>query len=676
MSDLSGKVLRMRGGRSHGQRWIVATACVLIALLLPAVADGFERLRHRTRRDCSDCRAGEMCDSGSGLCLGRPLSWGVDRMPVAWTLNASGSGLPAGRVRAELQRAFAAWSSVACTALRFREVSSDRGPWSSEEDAVNRVYWQTSGWTAGRHVLAVTWSKSSPDEGRLVDADIVFNGQDWRWTTGQCTGGEAYCAGGEAADLMSVALHEIGHFIGLDHSRAAGAVMTPGYDAPRQRLSADDARAVCAAYPAPGGRSGPLGAACVRSEDCLDGLSCLVGDVDGVSACTRQCTGDSGCERGYVCRASRGGGRACLPPTRDGQRRSGESCASARECRAGLTCVQAGLEGRVCLQPCGTGGGCPAGSRCAPSDAGGVAYCLPEAREGAACGASVRCEPGSVCLLADPRLGKVCHAACDPDSRSSRCGEGRRCARLSSGRGACVAAGRLGEECAERGCATGLACVRARGGGGAVCRLGCDPSRPGRCAAGTACVELHSGEAACVPAVGEGEDCARSACGAGLVCVRGEVGARCRAACDPRRGGRCGEGLVCESMRSGEAACVRAAASGGDCARRPCPEGELCVREGGGRALCRVRCDRSRRCGRDEACIDFDDGTSACMTAAEEGASCARGRCQEGLVCVRGPGGALCRAGCDPRRGGKDCRRGERCASLSAGGGACVEREE
>ena len=39
-----------------------------------------------------------------------------------------------------------------------------------------------------------------------VNADITFNGYDHRWTVN-----------GQATDIESIALHEIGHFIGFDH---------------------------------------------------------------------------------------------------------------------------------------------------------------------------------------------------------------------------------------------------------------------------------------------------------------------------------------------------------------------------------------------------------------------------------------------------------------------------
>jgi hypothetical protein len=52
-------------------------------------------------------------------------------------------------------------------------------------------------------------------------------------------------------DLLSIMVHEAGHFLGLDHSREENAIMSaelsPGQV--RTQLTADDEAAICAAYP-------------------------------------------------------------------------------------------------------------------------------------------------------------------------------------------------------------------------------------------------------------------------------------------------------------------------------------------------------------------------------------------------------------------------------------------
>lgn len=72
------------------------------------------------------------------------------------------------------------------------------------------------------------------NNGQIVDADVIFNGQDHSFTT----------SGNPAAfDIQDVGTHELGHLLGLDHSGWAGATMYPYVDQGlvlQRSLSQDD----------------------------------------------------------------------------------------------------------------------------------------------------------------------------------------------------------------------------------------------------------------------------------------------------------------------------------------------------------------------------------------------------------------------------------------------------
>ncbi len=81
--------------------------------------------------------------------------------------------------------------------------------------------------------------------GRILDADVLFNGAGFEFTTS-----------GEAGryDIQSVAAHELGHLLGLDHSGWAGATMYPYVDVERttqRSLSRDEHNGMRDAYPQP-----------------------------------------------------------------------------------------------------------------------------------------------------------------------------------------------------------------------------------------------------------------------------------------------------------------------------------------------------------------------------------------------------------------------------------------
>jgi hypothetical protein len=82
---------------------------------------------------------------------------------------------------------------------------------------------------------------------QMIDADIEFNPQI-QFTTTTAPGPNQF-------DLQSVATHEIGHLLGLDHSGLAEAVMFPFGDTTsageRRSLSLDDLLGIAFLYPSP-----------------------------------------------------------------------------------------------------------------------------------------------------------------------------------------------------------------------------------------------------------------------------------------------------------------------------------------------------------------------------------------------------------------------------------------
>ncbi|MDF1665235.1 MAG: matrixin family metalloprotease [Planctomycetota bacterium] len=107
-------------------------------------------------------------------------------------------------------------------------------------DQVQSVYYDASGGGQDATTLATTlhWSTGS----EMVHFDIVFNGkQNWSSNPGNWQ-----------FDLESVALHEFGHALGLDHSAQWSAVMYPSTPngTRRRALTGDDVAGAAALYPA------------------------------------------------------------------------------------------------------------------------------------------------------------------------------------------------------------------------------------------------------------------------------------------------------------------------------------------------------------------------------------------------------------------------------------------
>ena len=115
-----------------------------------------------------------------------------------------------------------------------------------------------SGFFGGSGAVAVTPVLFN-NEGKILDADVIFNGQDYDFTTS---------GAGGAFDVQDVGTHELGHLLGLDHSGWAGATMYPYVDTGlvlQRSLSLDDVHGL--RHIAPQGPQGRINGQVVRLSD-------------------------------------------------------------------------------------------------------------------------------------------------------------------------------------------------------------------------------------------------------------------------------------------------------------------------------------------------------------------------------------------------------------------------
>ena len=180
--------------------------------------------------------------------------------PLArWFLtNRSAPGVSVNDLQGALQRAFQTWQDVPTASIEFSFAGiTPVEPF--EDDNLSVIGFQDH--PEMDRVLGATTFLFDETTGVLVEADIFFNSA-FEWST---------AAGGESNrfDLESVAVHEIGHFLGLGHSAigetellaeggrrvlGSGAVMFPialgrGSIADRV-LQPDDIAGVSDLYPA------------------------------------------------------------------------------------------------------------------------------------------------------------------------------------------------------------------------------------------------------------------------------------------------------------------------------------------------------------------------------------------------------------------------------------------
>lgn len=185
-------------------------------------------------------------------------TWG---QAPTWVINptvtgANISGNPTD-VTSVMQSSFAAWTSAPNTsvAATFSGTSTATTPQSTS----NLICFSCTGVDFSQDgVLALTII-TFDGSGNITNANIMFNPaastggttpKPICFTTGDAN---TTCptAGSIQQDLKTVAVHEIGHFFGLDHSGVISAIMFPFAPPLLQTLSYDDVAAISMLYPSP-----------------------------------------------------------------------------------------------------------------------------------------------------------------------------------------------------------------------------------------------------------------------------------------------------------------------------------------------------------------------------------------------------------------------------------------
>ena len=164
-----------------------------------------------------------------GVCVARADAYshfgtGVGSVRVHWDpslarwflTNRSVPGVTVNDAQAALQRAFQTWQDVPTANIEFSFAGlTSVEPF--EDDNLSVLGFQDH--PDMDRVLGATSFVYDDTTGVLVEADIFFNSA-FEWST--ATGGD-----NNRFDLESVAVHEIGHFLGLGHSAIGETEMLP-----------------------------------------------------------------------------------------------------------------------------------------------------------------------------------------------------------------------------------------------------------------------------------------------------------------------------------------------------------------------------------------------------------------------------------------------------------------
>ena len=431
--------------------------------------------------------------------------------------SAGYSGLPLGRVRAAIDRAFTSWE-LPCGSVTSAPNPNLRDGDTPAMDGRNIIRFEEQRLPPEidpETVLAFTAHVGVFCTGVVTEADITYNGVTFDWGDGNNE---------NQADVETVGLHEIGHLLGLGHTNFDWAVMYPSIvQRVRHELSRDEEEAICAIYDA------QLGDACQRNGDCGGGEVCMVGPSSDETL-------------GIRCGAPLGNGRV-------GQRCDPDAEYCETGCANGF-CLASG----VCSTLCHADGDCPNGWLCfADEIEGGQAYgyCVNLTL----CDDNVGvCPAGEVCTVSERPSGDALFRICADVSGAGVVGD------------AC----RGGETCETGLCIDGL-CT-------APCDSPADCPAPLDCLPTDFSVSSGGSDTVTLCLVDE-RPCDRNAdCDAGLSCVFRNAGDATTTECARSLGGG-PAGEACNSARDCEAGVCLGDVCTAPCrAVADCPGGWLCDR--------------------------------------------------------------------------------------------------
>jgi hypothetical protein len=317
---------------------------------------------------------------------------------IKWYLHPSGSNdVSFSELQNAMNAMFQEFQNISCFTKNFSYGGT------KNYDPENGIYikFQENSWDATVGDAAAYAQSWKGWGGKITNSVIVYNGKDITWTT---TEADDYFSA--KSDIQGVGTHELGHCMGLDHSRLQEATMFfSGGSEEMRTLEQDDKNGICYLYSS--FTSGKPCDSCSSDNNCQSGY-CLQYPGGG-DFCGKNCSSDSNCASDFYCYDVSSGTDQCVPNNGycDQQGANipiGQFCYGHETCQSSLCLALPG--NAYCSKECSQDSQCPGAMKCIGD------YCIQggSTAMGGSCQSHMDCQ-SSMCMGISASEG-VCTQEC------------------------------------------------------------------------------------------------------------------------------------------------------------------------------------------------------------------------------------------------------------------------